>query len=233
MSNSRVRRRWWRRWRAPSRRSASRSPRRRWCRPAARRPAAARARRRTVQQPGDLGAGEVGIEQQAGDLGHLRPRGPAARSALARPRPFGGPARRWRWWIGLPGRLVPGHHRLALVGDRRWRPRRPTSGRPSRCASRSTFDARLEDLLGVVLDPAIGGIELVAAAGRPRPAPCRLASKRIARVAWWSPGRAPGSAVRPLAAPPPRLSLVQWSAAFKHVFTWGPDPAWPRTGRGT
>ncbi len=69
-----------------------------------------------VEQPGDLGAGEIGIEQQAG----------LARERLSRARPCcsvaqSGAVRRscqtMALWIGFAGRLVPDHHRLALVGD--------------------------------------------------------------------------------------------------------------------
>ena len=80
----------------PRRRSASRSGSCRRCRRGARR---ARARSRApswrVEQPLELGAGEVGVEQQPGPLGDHRLVAGGAQLGAER-RWCGGPARRWR-----------------------------------------------------------------------------------------------------------------------------------------
>ena len=82
-------------------------------------PRSARARRPGTwsEQPGDLGAGEVGIEHQAGAL-----RGRAARARrrsqrARRRRRCGGPARRWRGASGVPVARSQRTRGLALVGD--------------------------------------------------------------------------------------------------------------------
>ena len=106
---------------------------------------------RVLDQPLDLRAGEVRVDDQPGALADQRlvalPRG-ARRSA---PR-CGGPARRAR---GGPARRcrVPGDDRLALVGDP---DPRQVRGRTAASAERPDRDpaGHLPDLGGVVLDPA-------------------------------------------------------------------------------
>ena len=99
------------------RRSAARSARCRWCRRRARRAAARVARARdVVEQPVELGAGEVGVEHQAGLARDQSARGPrrAARRRCAAVRRS---CQTIALAIGLAGRAVPQHRRLALVGD--------------------------------------------------------------------------------------------------------------------
>ena len=107
---------WWRRSHAPCRRSAARAGRCRPCRRRAGRPPPPRARRHVVEQPGDLGRGEIRIEQQAGRARSRASRGRRARSAAqascgAAVLPDDGVVDR------LAGRAVPDHRGLALVGD--------------------------------------------------------------------------------------------------------------------
>ncbi len=94
----------------------------------------ARAPAHVVEQPGDLGAGEIGVEQQAGLGGDVPARAPSAFSCCAGVGgapvlPDDGAVDR------LAGRAVPDDRGLALVGDadggdvgrprcRPWRPRR-------------------------------------------------------------------------------------------------------------
>ena len=114
-----------------------------------------RGRPSRVEQPAQLGAGEVGVEHEAG--GGLHPRlfaaGLELGAAVAR---CGGPARRWRWCSGLP---VPRSHRpvvsrwlvmpmaatsvpltpaalqrLARCTTRWWPRSRPGRARPSRAS---------------------------------------------------------------------------------------------------
>ena len=81
--------------------------------------------RDVAAQPGHLGRGEVGVEDQPGALGH-----PARRLAAARA--TSGSARRSCQTIaddsGAPVARVPGQHRLALVGQGHARHRPPGDG---------------------------------------------------------------------------------------------------------
>jgi hypothetical protein len=113
--------------------------------------------RHMVQQPGDLGAGEVGIEQQSGDLGH-----PPLVAALAQPLAGVGrtPVLPDHGLVDrLAARLVPDHHRLALVGDADGgHLLHAPAGFLDRLAQHG--DTGLVDLLGVMLDPAVVRIGL-------------------------------------------------------------------------
>ena len=64
---------------------------------------ASRAPGDVVEQPGDLGGGEIGIEQQPGAFARPAPRRPRAQP-LRKRRRCGGPARRWR--CGSAGRCA-------------------------------------------------------------------------------------------------------------------------------
>ena len=111
-----------------------------------------------VQQPGDLCPGEIGVEQQAGDLGHtsLAPRrAQAFASRLGAPvLPDDRPVDRGA------GLAVPDHHRLALVGD--------ADGGDLAHVARGLLHRLAqhrhrgrEDRLRIVLDPAVRRIELL------------------------------------------------------------------------
>ena len=95
------------------------------------------------EQPGDLGAGEVGIEQQA------RP----AREQRLQPPLLQPLAQRRRAPDRLAGLPVPDDDRLALVGDAE---RGDGRGLDAGLADRRAHDAddARPDLLGVMLDPA-------------------------------------------------------------------------------
>jgi len=110
-----------------------------------------------VQEPRELGAGEVGIEQQAGDSGHL-----GLQAALAEPLADAGRTAvlpDHRLVDRLAGRPVPEDHRLALVGD--------ADGGDFLHSARGLLqglthhrDRGLVDLFRVVLNPAVLGVEL-------------------------------------------------------------------------
>ena len=68
-----------------------------------------------VEQPGDLGAGEIGIEQQPGLLGEQRLVALGFQRSR-KDRRCAGPARRWRV-DGLARLAVPHERRFALIGD--------------------------------------------------------------------------------------------------------------------
>ena len=99
-----------------ARRSAARAGSCRWCRRRAR-----RARRalcapgHVVEQPGDLGGGEIGIEQQPGPALDQRLVALGLQPAAERRR-CAGPARRWRCGSACRSR-GPRDRGLALVGD--------------------------------------------------------------------------------------------------------------------
>ena len=115
------------------------------------------AARHVLQDPGDLGAGEIGIEQQAGLVRHHL-LVPGLLQVTAEPGgtavlPDDGVVHR------LAGRAIPHHGRLALVGDadagqvRRLEPRLG-----ERAAA--DLDSGAPDLLRIVLDPARLGKDL-------------------------------------------------------------------------
>ncbi len=165
------------------------------------------ARARTgdvVEQPAELGAGEVGVEHEPGLAPRTSRRAPprAARRTSAR---CAGPARRWRW-RSAAGRAVPHDGRLALVGDadRGHVALRSTS----RLRQRLVHHARLRrpDLVRVVLDPARLREDLaeLLLRGR-RTVPSR--PNRMARelVVPWSRARTKG------------MFLLRWRSACRSV----------------
>ncbi len=108
-----------------------------------------------IQHPGDLGGREIGVQQQARDLGHFRFRRTQPRTYVRRAAvlPDDGGV------DGPAGRPVPDHHRLALVGEADGGDlRHGPAGGLDHLAHH--LDAGLVDLLGVVLDPAVGRIGL-------------------------------------------------------------------------
>jgi len=118
---------------------------------------------RRFQDPGDLGGGEIGIDQQAGDLGD-----PGLGPAL--PQPFahvgGTPVLPDDSGVDRPStRLLPQDHRLALVGD-------PDPGDVGQFATGlgngfgQDLDGAAEYLLRVVFHPAIFRIALSQGARR-------------------------------------------------------------------
>ena len=104
-----------------------------------------------IEQPGELGAGEIGIEQEAARGGDLR----LAAGGAERRAEIGGAAilpdngRMDR----LAGLAIPHHHRLALVGDADGGDIGRLEPGLANCAS-AGGDHRAPDLLGIVLDPA-------------------------------------------------------------------------------
>ena len=160
--------------------------------PKASRPAsaAARAPGSVVEDPGELGAGEVGVEHEARALAEEGLE-PGALQPRRRRRPCGGPARRWRCRAARPVRAVPDHRGLPLVGDAEGghvaggEPG-PAPGPPGPTAS---CDSQISSR--VVLHPARTGKDLPEFAlghGR-RPSRSR---RRRWRASWWSPGRGRG-----------------------------------------
>ena len=115
--------------------------------------AARRARaRNVVQEPRELGPGEIGVEEEAGPPAEERPEAPGAR-ARRRLRPCGGPARRWRG--GAAGRS-PGPTGASSPSGWRSRPRRrrrPDDARLPQARERHAA-RRLPEVARVVLHPA-------------------------------------------------------------------------------
>ncbi len=113
---------------------------------------------RVVQDPGHLGGRKIGVEQQARrrrDLG-LQPLilQPAADLRGAPVLPDNGPVDR------AAVRLVPHHRGLALITQAQGR--EMTQWAPARLHGLAQHgDAGLPYLVGVVLDPAVGGIKLL------------------------------------------------------------------------
>ena len=116
-------------------RAAGQPPEQEACRSCRRR---ARPRSARARAPGTwsssqaiLVAGEIGVEQQAGPRGDhrlvRRPSRSAAQASAVRRS-----CQTMALWIGLPGRAVPDHRRLALVGDADARRCRRPAARPSR-----------------------------------------------------------------------------------------------------
>ena len=155
------------------------------------RPEGRPARRLDVlEQPLDLGAREVGVDDEPGALAHQRlvpGLASARRSAPAVRRSCQTSAR----WTGSPVARVPGDHRLALVGD----PDRVQVGALDPGVGdrlRGHPPGHLPDLVRVVLDPA-GPREVllelrVGAPGDPRPR-----GRRRGRWCRSCPGRSRGS----------------------------------------
>ena len=115
------------------------------------------AARHVLQDPGDLGAGEIGIEQQAGLVRHhllvpglLQVVAQACGAAVL---PDDGIVHR------LAGRAIPHHRRLALVGDADAGQIRGLELRLGERAA-ADLDGGAPDLLRVVLDPARLGKDL-------------------------------------------------------------------------
>ena len=79
--------------------------------------AAARAPAHVVEQPGDLGGREIGVEQQAGAFGDDRVLVAGARAARRRSRAVRRSCQTMALWIGLPRLAVPDDRGLALIGD--------------------------------------------------------------------------------------------------------------------
>ena len=124
-----------------------------------------------IEQPGDLGAGEIGVEHQAGlrrDRRLVRRRPSAAR----RCRRCGGPARRWRCGSAWP----VARSQTTVVS--RWlvMPMAAMScaATPAFCSASRQVATRRPDILRIVLDPA-GGRESAAGipAARRRRSRCR------------------------------------------------------------
>ncbi len=147
-------RHWWRRWRATARRSAARSGSCRRCRRPVRRARRAAARPATLSSiQRDLGAGEIGIEQQPGAA-----RRPAARARRASARSQIAAVRRscqtMALWIGLPVA------RSQTIVVSRWLVMPMAAMSPAvtpalpAAPSCSDHRQRRPDLLGDVLDPA-------------------------------------------------------------------------------
>ena len=175
-------RRWWRRWRArvPP---VSRHSRKLSTVPKARWPASAERARalHVVEQPGDLGGREVGVEQQPG-LGrdHRLVPGPlqvAARLRRAPVLPDDGAM------DGLARAPVPDDAGLALVGDADGGDvAGPELGGGERLPGR--LHRRAPDVLRVVLHPArgrivLGELALRRAPGWPDPAPNTMARLEV------------------------------------------------------
>ena len=146
-----------------------------------------------VEDPGDLGAGEIGIEQQAGlrrDLvlvaGALQLLAAVGGAAVL---PDDGVVDR------LAGAAVPHHRGLALVGDADAGQRLGVElGLGQRAAA--DLDRGRPDLLGVVLDPAGLRKDLRQLLLRAAPPAGRWRRTRW-RGCWWCPGRWRGCAWRP------------------------------------
>ena len=112
--------------------------------------------RHVVEQPGDLGAGEIGVEQQAG-LRLVTSASCPARLSVAQRSAVRRSCQTMARWIGLPVSRVPDERRLALVGDA---DRRDVGGarcRPCRAPPAVVATTVVPDLLGIVLDPARAG----------------------------------------------------------------------------
>jgi len=110
-----------------------------------------------VQQPHQLGRGEIGVQQQAGARPHQR------LGAFPDQRPAGGggaPVLPDDGVVQHPAALaLPQHGGLALVGDpERRHLLRPKPGTAQRRPAH--LEGVLPDRLGIVFDPAIGGIVL-------------------------------------------------------------------------
>ena len=124
-------------------------------------PASARARSAgsLLEQPGDLAAGEVRVEDEARSRSWKSGSWPAAlsRAQISAVCRLCQTIARWTGWP------VRRSHRTVVS---RWfvmpiaRTPRPADARAPASASRSTRAARLPDLLGVVLDPARRGVVL-------------------------------------------------------------------------
>ena len=114
--------------------------------------------RHIVQEPGELGAGEIGVDHEARGGGHVLLETVrhqlAAQGRRAAVLPDDGVVHR------SAGCAVPEHGRLALVGDADGSHR----GRIElRCQKRIAANRQRigPDMQGIVLDPAVGGIELL------------------------------------------------------------------------
>src|SRR2546430_3499777 len=110
----------------------------------------ARARDR-IEEPADLGAGEVGVEDEPGAFLHKRLDPLGAQAVTDRRRPSALPDDR-----AVDGRsrcTIPEDGRLALVGDPDRRHLGATDARLRERGPRRALDRR-PDLLGIVLDPA-------------------------------------------------------------------------------
>ena len=158
--------------------------------------AAARAPGDVLQDPGDLGAREIGIEQQAGlvrDGFSWPPRFSSAHTSEVRRS-----CQTMALCTGLPVARSHTTVGLALVGDAdagERRGRRPGLGQ--RLAA--DLDGGAPDLFGIVLDPAGLGEDLRQFLLRRRHGPARAKSNTIARVLVvpWSMARICFAAMRP------------------------------------
>ena len=128
--------------------------------PKASRPGSARprARRDVVEQPGDLGGGEVGIEHQPGLVGDGRSRARPRRS-VAQASAVRRSCQTIALWMGLPVARSQTNDSLALVGDADGG---DVAGRDPGLGDRLARgrDGGGPDLLRVVLDPAGRRIDL-------------------------------------------------------------------------
>ena len=178
-----------------------------------------------LHQPGDLAGGEIGIEA-AGRLRFCTSAPWPACSSFWHRRgapailPDDGVVHR------LAGLALPQHRRLALVGDA------DGGNVAGTLAERLAADGNrgVPDLLGIVLDPAIGRDRSAAIPSGRRPEPGR-SDRRPWRACWSSPGRSPECCRRPCWSPVRECGMigVRWRARqAKHPH---PDPL-PPCGRG-